>query len=411
MSRVVTSEVNIKELEGVLTHMIDNNKVIQAKGQVPVAINVVGPAGLGKTSVIQQVGLKMGFKPQNIVKLSLATLEDIGDLIGFPLTEFKMAKQVGTDDKNNPVHTALWVKEKAMDEYKAKGYFVVNESRMAYSAPDWIAGKTGGGVLILDDYTRASQRFTQAVMEVIETQKYATWELPKGWTVILSSNPDDGTYNVTDQDPAQRSRYMNIHLKFDNELWAEWAEKNDIDSRCINFTLMNPELIKPEAPEINARSITKFYNAISSIENFAADQSLHLIQLLGEGSLGVEATTMFTSFIRNNMDKIITTQEILDASTPFKKIEETIQKLVKSKDKYRGDIAYVICSRLITYAQFKLNDDNTTPEMVDRVEELLGSDVLGTDLKFVLGKKITNLDCSAFNRLLVSDAVLDNILD
>ena len=135
-----------------------------------------------------------------------------------------------------------------------------------------------------------------------------------------------------------------------------------------------------------------------------------MIQLLGEGSLGVEATTMFTSFIHNRMDKLITTEEILDTDTPFKDIEKRLTELVKKKGKYRGDIAYVICSRLITYAQYKLNDDNTTSEMVDRVEELLSTDVLGTDLKFVLGKKITNLDCSVFNRLLVSDAVLDNIL-
>lgn len=174
---------------------------------------------------------------------------------------------------------------------------------------------------------------------------------------------------------------------------------------------MNPELIKPENPEINARSITKFYNAISSLEDFNTIESLHLIQLLGEGSLGVEATTMFTSFIDQRMDKLITTEEILDTDVKFDKIEKRLKTLVSKNKKYRGDIAYVICSRLITYAQFKLNDKNVTPEMVDRVEELLLSDVLGTDLKFVLGKKMTNLDLSIFKRLLVSDAVLDNILD
>ena len=412
MSKSIVSQVNIKQLAGVLTHMINNNNVIQANGQVPVAMNVVGAAGLGKTSVIKQVGVAMGYKPENIVKLSLSTFEEIGDLIGIPITEFKMAKKNEAVEGQKPTYSTMWVKEQALNSYEKAGYMATNDSRMSYSVPEWIAGKTGAGILILDDYTRASQRFTQAVMELIECQEYATWKLPQGWTILLSSNPDDGTYNVTDQDPAQKSRYMNVNLKFDAEIWAEWAEKHRIDSRCINFVLMNKELVKDEVPEINARSITKFFNSISSISNFNTANSLELIQLLGEGSLGVEATTMFTAFIHNNMDKLITTEEILDTTVKFKDIEKRLKELIKgANNDYRGDIAYVICSRLITYAQFHLNADNTTDEIIDRIEELLGSDCLGTDLKFVLGKKITNLDVQAFNRLLTSDAVLDNILD
>jgi len=413
MSRETISAVNIKELESVLVHMINNNNVIQKNGQVPVAMNVVGPAGLGKTSLITQVGVNMGYKKENIVKLSLTNFEEIGDLIGYPEIEIKMAKKISTPGKEGVIvrHQIAWVKENAIDHYKNNGFIATNESRMGYATPSWITGLTGPGLLILDDYTRASQRFTQAVMELIECQEYATWKLPEGWTILLSSNPDDGIYNVTDQDPAQKSRYMNIFLKFNTEIWAEWAEKNDIDSRCINFILMNPELVKDETPEINARSITKFFNSISSLEDFNNEKSLNLIQLLGEGSLGVEATTMFTAFIHNRMDKLITTQEILDTEVKFEVIEKRLKELVKSNEQYRGDIAYVICARLITYAQFKLTKENTTDAMVDRVEELLSSDVLGTDLKFVLGKKITNLDTNLFNRLLVSDVVLNNILD
>tara|TARA_R110002126_G_scaffold229016_4_gene373391 strand:- start:26 stop:553 length:528 start_codon:yes stop_codon:yes gene_type:complete len=175
---------------------------------------------------------------------------------------------------------------------------------------------------------------------------------------------------------------------------------------------MNPEIVKDDSPEINARSVTKFFNAISSIEDFNAKSSLEMIQLLGEGSLGVEATTMFTAFIHNKMDKLITSQEILDTNTKFSVIEKKLEKLVKGKkDEYRGDIAYVICSRLITHAQFHIKSEDITDKLVDRMEDMLKTDALGTDLKFVLGKKITNLDVQGFNRLLTSDAVLDNILN
>ena len=92
MARMTTSEVNIKELGAVLTHMINNNKKLQELGQVPVAMNVVGAAGLGKTSKIKQVGVEMGYKKENVVMVNLSTFEEIGDLIGIPVEEYKMAK-------------------------------------------------------------------------------------------------------------------------------------------------------------------------------------------------------------------------------------------------------------------------------------------------------------------------------
>ena len=66
MSRSTISAVNVKELKGVLTHMVNNNTKLQANGQVPVAMNVIGAAGLGKTSTIKQVGASMGYKKENV---------------------------------------------------------------------------------------------------------------------------------------------------------------------------------------------------------------------------------------------------------------------------------------------------------------------------------------------------------
>ena len=206
------SKINILDLNKILLHLIKTNKVLQEKGHIPIALNVVGKAGLGKTSVIKQTGLKLNYKPSNIVKLNLSTLEEIGDLIGIPITEYKMAKKIQKEGQETE-YKINWIKEGAIDTYIKAGFVTTNESRMNYSKPEWISGLTGPGILILDDYTRASQRFTQAVMELIECQEYASWSLPKGWTIVLTSNPDDGLYNVTDQDAAQKSNQTNTPCK------------------------------------------------------------------------------------------------------------------------------------------------------------------------------------------------------
>jgi hypothetical protein len=408
MSKMSQSTINVKELKTVLHHIIETNKQLQSKGQVPVAINVTGPAGLGKTSTIRQAGIEAGFKPENVELLNLSALEEIGDLIGIPVTEYKMLRQV--DQEGKTITQGKWVSETALSSYERSGWVATTESRMSYAPPSWVQGKTGPGILILDDYTRASQRFTQAVMQLILEQAYASWALPQGWTIILSSNPDDGMYNVTDQDPAQKSRYLNVQLGWDAEIWAEWAEKHGVDGRCINFILMNPEIIKDENPEINARSITLYFNSISSIPVF--ENNLELIQLLGEGSLGPEVTATFAAFINHKMDKLITTKEILDIKTPFKDVEAKIVDIVKKGPDYRADIAFVLTTRLLNYIQFTMSNDEITPDVIKRLEDLITANVLGSDLKFVMGRKLTNLPhLPNLNPLICNDAVIDNILE
>lgn len=406
-NNAIQSEINVKELKRVITHIVKTNTLLQEKNQTPLALNVIGNAGLGKTSTITQTAIELGFEKENIIYLNLSTLQEIGDLIGIPTEEYRLVKTT-TDEKGVKVRKSLWIKEKALMSYVNSGWANTGDSRMSYIVPEWISGITGPGMLILDDYTRASQRFTQAVMELILNQRYASWELPKGWTIILSSNPDDGMYNVVDQDAAQKSRYLNVNLTFHKEIWAEWATQNDIDGRCINFILMNNEIIKPEAPEINARSITLFFNAISSISNFESE--LELIQLLGEGSLGAEVTTMFTSFIHNKMDELITPEEMLDLNTSYKKIEAQIKNVVNTGTSYRADIAYVLTTRLLNHLEFKVPTEDITDLLIKRLEEIIISNTLGSDLKFVLGRKLTNMN-GKYNALLLSDAVVENILD
>jgi hypothetical protein len=396
------TEVNIQELQNVMLHIIAANKVNSAKGLPPVAANIVGPAGLGKTSAINQVGQMLGYPANNVTQVNMAEMQEIGDLIGLPVEEYKMVCKKGD------VVDSIWVREKAIDSYKTLGYVVTTDSRMAYSEPQWIKGKKGAGILILDDYTRAAPQFTQAVMNLISTQKYMTWELPKDWTILLSSNPDDGIYTVAYQDPAQQSRYLNLFVKFDAEVWAEWAVKSGIDSRCINFVLMTPELIDDKRPEVNPRSISMFFSVISTFQNF--EQNLELIQMLGEGSLGSEAASMFTSFIHNKMDMIISPDKIFDLSIPFANILSEINNVCSSGTTYRADIANVLMVRVANHLQHVVQKNQVDKVMIQRVVDLIDSKCLGADLRFVLTRKLVGGD-DKWNDLLLNNAIYQTVME
>ena len=78
-------ELNSKELKETLTHLILNNRALQEDNLKPVAISICGPAGLGKTSVVEQLAEELDIKHVEII--NLAQLDELGDLVGIPVKE------------------------------------------------------------------------------------------------------------------------------------------------------------------------------------------------------------------------------------------------------------------------------------------------------------------------------------
>jgi hypothetical protein len=382
--------LNIKEAKQFLKHIINNNRYLQAQGKPPVAVEVVGDSGIGKTSTILQLAKETDL---HFVKLNLAQIEELGDLVGFPIRQFEVCKTE---------NDCLWIDEHAVEEYTKQGYSFTGKNRMSYCPPEWISGKTSGGILLLDDWNRADVRFIQAVMELIDRQQYISWTLPKDWHIILTSNPDNGEYLVNSIDNAQKTRFISVNLKFDINCWSEWAEDATIDNRCINFLLKHPELVSTNT---NSRSITTFFNSISSIKSF--DDELGLIQMIGEGSVGNEFTTLFTMFINNKLDKIISPETIMTHESD-EYILNTLKGIIGKRDgdKYRADLASIISTRLINFSLYYSKDNKIEKSYIDRLAFLMNEDVFANDLKYKVVKSIYNGDQSKFKTLMLNKTLI-----
>ncbi len=390
--------LNINEVKDFLRHIVSNNQVIQAQGKNPVAVEVVGDSGIGKTSTIIQVAEELGL---NFVKLNLAQIEELGDLVGFPIVQYQIQEKMTTSNPNE-VRTprTAWVNEVSFQEYLKAGFKDTGKTRMSYAAPEWIAGKEDGGILLLDDWNRADTRFIQAVMELVDRQTYISWKLPKNWHIILTSNPDNGDYMVNSIDSAQRTRFITANLKFDVDVWAKWAEEDGVDGRCINFLLMHPELVTQET---NARSITTFFNSISSIENF--EDQLPLIQMIGEGSVGAEFATMFTMFINNRLDKIITPEKVMSMDD-WSSVKGQLTGVIGKEDNYRADIASVITRRLINYNLINAEKSPINQKVLDRLSDLMTEDLFTNYLKYTLVREIVNGNRTKFQKLLMNPEIV-----
>ena len=382
--------LNANELKQFLNHIIENNRFIQSQGKIPVSIEVIGESGIGKTSAIIQLAKELDF---NFVKLNLSQIEEIGDLVGFPIRQFELTNGGET----------LWVDENSYDEYIKLEYKPTGQNRMSYCPPEWISGKEKGGILLLDDWNRADTRFIQAVMELIDRQQYISWTLPQDWHIILTANPDNGDYLVSSIDNAQKTRFISVQLKYDVDCWAKWAEENQIDSRCINFMLLHPELV---TKEVNSRSVSMFFNSISSIKSF--EDSLPLIQMIGEGSVGPEFSSMFTMFINNKLDKMISPQNIIEQDEKY--VLNTLKSIVGKDDDYRADLASILSTRIINYLDKFSKNNPIEKTIIDRISKIINEKIFTNDICYNMVRSIYNINPGKFKTMLMNKDLVQYIM-
>jgi len=374
--------LNVNELKDFLKHIIDNNRYLQENNKSMVSTEVIGDSGIGKTSSIVQLADELGL---NFVKLNLAQIEEIGDLVGFPIRQFEMKDKKVTE----------WVDENSVEDYRKKGFESTGLNRMSYCPPEWISGKTNGGILLLDDWNRADMRFIQAVMELIDRQQYISWKLPKDWHIILTANPDNGDYLVNSIDNAQKTRFISVNLKFDLKCWGKWAEQSKLDGRCINFMLMHPELV---TKEVNSRSVSMFFNSISSLKSF--EESLPLIQMIGEGSVGSEFSTLFTMFINNKLDKMISPENIMTQDEQY--VLNTLKGLVGKDKEYRADIAATLGTRVANYLEFYAKDNAVEKPLIERISKIVTEKIFATDVSYNMVKSIYNSNPGKFKLMMLN---------
>lgn len=362
--------MKIEEAKTLINYLLDNNLKLIEKGQTKISIELTGAPGVGKTSILKEIADERGAK---YVRIELASLEEIGDLIGLPIKEYTMIDPSGNE---------VWIPEKLLEEYKILGYKICQNclSRMSYSIPSWVPTDSDQEtILVLDDYTRSTGMFMQAIMALVQFGEYISWKLPKKTHLLLTSNEDTGEFNVSSIDAAQRSRMLTFKLDFDCEQYGKWLDQQGMRDEVINFMLLNPEIFN-QSDKINARTYTMFANAISGFKNWNDVNTLNNIFLIAKGCFGDDTSIgdLFATFIYNKLDKLISAKEIFEGE--WEDTEKKIKDCVTKDGEYRVDIASVISMRLSNYIEKYFNDKtNTDKKKSEKVNQRISEIVLSKE--------------------------------
>ena len=312
--------LNAIEIERFLKYTLHQNDRLATKGQNGTPLCIWGTHGIGKTEMIIQFAKQNGY---NYVYCAPAQFEEMGDLHGIPETYDPTPELPNSGDEFTIYRPPEWLK-----------------SAIANVDPDQ------PGFLILDDFNRADTRIIQGCMQLLQMNALFSWSLPPRWQIVLTANPEGGTYNVVEMDDAMLTRMIHVTMQFDAKAWAQWAVDNHIDVRGIDFVLNTPEVVNGH--RTTARSLTQFFRQIQGLKDLTSEDNLWLVRVLGKGTLDNHVIDKFIHFISFVHHKLIQPEEILEAAD-FDRIAKKLKKQVKAKGVKRSDLLTTICTRLQIY--------------------------------------------------------------
>lgn len=81
------NEITLEDFKNVLGYLINNNRRLVDDGKFPISVGICGEAGVGKTTMIKDFANENNM---TFIKLNISELEEIGDLTGFPIKEYKI---------------------------------------------------------------------------------------------------------------------------------------------------------------------------------------------------------------------------------------------------------------------------------------------------------------------------------
>lgn len=371
------SILNAEKVAKIINHSHEANLVALKKDLKPTPLCIWGKHGIGKTSIPLQMAKTRGIGFRSIAP---AQFEEMGDLLGMPGVGVWVTK----DGQSKLIDKEL------QDSYLLEGWERdrTRPNQTITAAPEWVPNPDLGdeeeGFFLIDDFNRANKRIINGIMQLLQDGGLATWKLPAKWTIILTANPSGGLYQVTELDEAQMTRCCHISMEFDQKMWANWALPAGIDQRVVNFVMTHPELVT-NGNLTTARSMVAFANNINSLSDLKKD--LDLVQILGKGSLDPETATTFTTFINDNLTKLITPQEILDSKNFDLEVKKGCVEKFSKGAVARVDILSVLSYRLVQHCVDQKKGDLTN-DQIENVKKFIKIESIPNDIRLNIAQEL-----------------------
>ncbi|MBQ6264248.1 MAG: AAA family ATPase [Clostridia bacterium] len=180
--------------------------LIPAERQRPIFL--IGPPGIGKTAVMEQIASELG----------------VG-LVSYSMTHHTRQSALGLP----------YIVKKT---YGGREYSVSEYTMSEIIASVWERIENDGvekGILFLDEINCVSETLAPSMLQFLQYKTFGTHKVPDGWIVVTAGNPPEYNNSVREFDIVTWDRLKRIDVEPDFEVWKEYAVEKGVHPAVVTY--------------------------------------------------------------------------------------------------------------------------------------------------------------------------------
>ncbi len=189
---------------------------------------VMGPPGLGKTAIMQQIADEMGL-----------------GLVSYSMTHHTRQSALGL-----PVIVTR--------EYEGREYQVSEYTMSEILASVYDCMRTEGkkeGILFLDEINCVSETLSPAMLLFLQYKVFGGHQVPPGWVIVTAGNPPRYNKSAHELDAATRDRLKVMNIEPDYRAFKEYAIQNNVERCIISYLDIRPTDFYKVTTQVNGMNV------------------------------------------------------------------------------------------------------------------------------------------------------------
>ncbi|OSB12349.1 ATP-binding protein [Paraclostridium bifermentans] len=319
--------------------------LVLATGEVPL---VVGESGIGKTALAKKVAKENDW---SLIVIDGNLLKE-GEIGGLPTVEsYVVLNSNGENIEKKTTIYAVHNKLREIDEQIAKGRTVL---------------------LFIDEINRCEHTVQQELMNLILNREINGYKLDDEVKILAAMNPSskygsDFDYQVVDMDAAQENRFVWLNMEADHTQWINWAIREGIEDKVIEFISTFPEYLHKINDE-DVRATPRSYERVSKSYTIFKEQKdliprsvfLNVIK----GNVGKVIAEEFINFIESDCSPLVSYEDVFLGET----LDSEIIEKVKNESHTR---LYLSAMNILKKLELNIKYNSDSKVYIDRLIEFL----------------------------------------